>query len=509
MQARPAPASPRAIALLAGACLALAATSAFLLWKVSQPAGGVYFGEDALRDPEIRRQIVGQLMEGLSQPFDSHPDADVGRVLLPDAQRNGESTNALGMRERPIAVPKPPDVVRVVLLGDSFVFGLNVPADRRLGSELERLLVQGGVPGGQRFECLHLAVNSWNIHAECAFLRRQLERLEPDLVVQVSVANDLDDATGVRGFGAEATFSPQHRARADALVLDRYAQSFLRSDTRNLLGRGLDHESRQRFAEALADVRRLRADLARLPGAPRHLLVLHWGPLGPAAYEHLGRPLEEERPGSVLYVPLEFAADKSLWITPSDYHWNEEGHARVGRVLYGLVRSGGWLPVELAPREDLEAEAERWMREGHELVSTGAARMHATIKEYVAAIEWPELDLTEARQVYGGIDLEGLVSPYASLVLQRPPEARRLVVRAAGLPDRSLVELQPRVLVEEFELGRLELIPGREESFAFDLPAGVADREFLSVRFESDDWVYRGDDARHCVSFRFVRAALE
>lgn len=509
MAPRPVPVSPRTLALLVGACLALATATALLAWKVSQPTGGVFYGEDALRDPEIRRRVVGQLMEGLSQPFDSHPDADVGRVLLPDAERDGERTNALGMRERDIAIPKPADVVRVVMLGDSFVFGLNVPADRRLGSELERLLAEGAASSGKRFECLHLAINSWNLHAECAFLRRQLDRLQPDLVVQVSVANDLDDATGVRGFGAEASFTPRHRDRGDTLILDRYAQSFLRVDTRNLLGRGLDHESRTRFADALADVRRLRADLARLPGSPRHLLVLHWGPLSPAAYEHLGRPLEEDQPGSVLFVPLEFAADKSLWITPSDYHWNEEGHARVGRVLYGLVRANGWLPVELAPRQDLEDEAARWMHEGRELARTGAERMRATVKEFVPAIDWPELDVPEARQVYGGIDLEGLVSPYASLVLQRPAGARRLVVRAAGLPDRSLLELRPRVLVEEFEVGRLQLSPGSEVDQAFDLPAGVDGREFLNVRFESDDWVYRGDGARHCVAFRFVRAALE
>lgn len=501
--------SPRVLALLVGTCLALAASTALLAWRVAQPSGGVFYGEDALRDPEIRRRVVGQLMEGLSQPFDSHPDADVGRVLLPDAERDGERTNAEGMRERDIVVPKPADVVRVVMLGDSFVFGLNVPADRRLGSELERLLSEGGAASGKRFECLHLAINSWNLHAECAFVRRQLERLQPDLVVQVSVANDLDDATGVRGFGAEASFTPRFRGRADALILDRYAQSFLRVDTRNLLGRGLDHESRSRFADALADVRRLRADLERLPGHPKHLLVLHWGPLAPAVYEHLGRPLEEDRPGSVLYVPLEFAADKSMWITPSDYHWNEKGHARVGGVLYGLVRANGWLPVELAARPDLEDEAARWMREGREVARTGAERMHATVKEHVSAIDWPELDVPEARQVYGGIDLEGLVSPYASLVLRRPDGARRLIVRAAGLSDRSLLELRPRVFVEEFEVGRLELSPEREDDLAFDLPAAVAGREFLNVRFESDDWVYRGDGARHCVAFRFVRAALE
>ena len=146
----------------------------------------------------------------------------------------------------------------------------------------------------------------------------------------------LDDVTGVRGFGTESTFAPRHRERADSLVLDRYSSSFLGASTRNYLSRGLDHESRSRFAASLGALRELRALMHELPGDPRHLLLVHWGPLSPAFHRNLGQELE---PDSVAYVPVEFSTDKSVWLTPNDPHWNEQGHARVAELLYGLIRT--------------------------------------------------------------------------------------------------------------------------------------------------------------------------
>jgi hypothetical protein len=39
-------------------------------------------------------------------------------------------------------------------------------------------------------------------------VRRQLDQLQPDLVIQISPLNDLDDTTGARGFGAMGKLRP-------------------------------------------------------------------------------------------------------------------------------------------------------------------------------------------------------------------------------------------------------------------------------------------------------------
>jgi hypothetical protein len=431
----------------------------------------------------------------------------VGRILVPDGEREGLTTNAFGLRERPFAVDKPDGVVRIVLLGDSFVFGISVADDDRLGAVLERELQARAAPPAPRFEVLHMALYYWNIAAECAYLRRHADRLRPDLVVQVTFSNDLDDVTGVRGFGAEASFAPRHMQRADSLLLGRYAQSFLGHNTPNFLHRGQDWESRTRFADALAAVRGLRALLADLPGAPKHLLVGHWGALAPALHAHLGAELD---PGSVVYLPLELSADRDLWITPSDPHWNARGHAEVAAFLYGTLRAEALLPgVTLGPWPEAEERAVEWARAGLAGAVEGRARMEAAVRDPVRAIDLPELTLPEARQVHGGLDIEGLVSPYASLVLHRAQGTRRLVVRGRALPDRALAGARVQVSVEELVAGELELTPGTALALDYALPAELDGRAFLDVRFESDDYVYRGDSLRHCVVFQLERVALE
>ncbi|MSR62993.1 MAG: hypothetical protein EXS08_11165 [Planctomycetes bacterium] len=499
-----------AVVVLSTLCVGLALTCALLFRGLAQAkSGSVFFGEDALRDPEVQRQVIQKLTEGNNNTFDSHPDADVARVLLPNSLRGTSTTNAMGMRERAFALEKPAGVVRIVLLGDSYVFGLNVAEAERFGAVLEQELGARAAEPQPRFECLHLAVNSWNIESECAYLRRQLDRLRPNLVIQVTYSNDLDDVTGVRGFGTEASFAPRHPERGDSLLLDRFAQSFLGQDTRNFLSRGEDWESRTRFAGALAAVQRLRATMAELPDAPRHLLVVHWGPLAPTLYANLGAELEAD---TQLYLPLELATDKTNWVTPIDPHWSPKGNALVAQCLYGTIRARNLLPgVTLGAWPEADALAAAWAPRGLEFARDpeNRRRLQELLKNPVAVIDLPELTKAEAGQVHGGLDREGRVSPYCSLVLQRPAGARELVVRGRALPDVALKGARTRIFLEELELGAFELAPDAELALDVPIPPALDGRAFLNLRFESSDYVYRGDDQRHCVVFQLQRAALE
>jgi len=494
---------------IASACLALVFTSSVLLWKLQEAGSGgaVFYGEDALRDPDVRAEVVRKLTEANVHPFDSHPDPDVGRLLVAGGERGDFRTNAIGMRDGPFELEKPAGTVRIVLLGDSYVFGLNIAEADRTSEVLERELSERAQEPKPRFEVLNFAVNSWNVVSECAFLRRQLDRIRPDLVIQITYPNDLDDVTGVRGFGAESSFTPSHAERADSLVMERYAKSYLGLDTPNLLTRGLDWESRARFEASLEAVQDLRTTLAALPGKPAHLLVAHWNVLASAFHRHLGSKLAPE---SVLYLPLELATDKSVWITPNDAHWNEKGHAQVAEILYGTIVARGLLPgVTLGPWPEAEQHAAEAARKGREFAETTYERLLGAIRDPVAVLEPPEFSQEEAVQIYGGLDREGLVSPYATWVLHRPPGARTLVVTGQALPDEALRGARTRVFLEELEIGALELAPGAPLELRREIPAALDERAWLNLRFVSDDYVYRGDDQRHCVVFRLTRAALE
>ena len=69
--------------------------------------------------------------------------------------------------------------MRVVLLGDSYVYGNKVMADERLGVHLESFLNDRKAAGDVEVECLHIGIPSWNILSECAYIRRTITDYEP------------------------------------------------------------------------------------------------------------------------------------------------------------------------------------------------------------------------------------------------------------------------------------------------------------------------------------------
>lgn len=452
--------------------------------------------------PETRQRVIEELARRAGGNYDSHPDPDVGHVQLPGSREGfhgPETIDARGMRERTYALPKPPGTVRVVVLGDSFVFGWRVRAEERLGVFLEQDLRAHGA-ATEHLEVLHLGVISWSLVSECAWVLRQVEALAPDLVVQVTVTNDLDDPQGVRGFGTLASVATGPRG---ALVSVNHPRDVLGVERQGYLGHGLGAESRARFDEARRWIERLRAELARLPGAPRHLLLVNWNQLNPNFHEHLGRFLE---PDSVLYLPVEFWKQPEYRVAPDDVHWSPAGHAAVARLLTALVRERGLLPLPgLAPWPEAEAEAHALFAAGR-AAAEGAPVRPAGLR---STLDLRALGEREACQVFGGIDRDGLTAPGATVLLEMPAGARALVLRGRFLPEHALEGLEVRVQLEERELGRLRVRAGEPFEERLALFPGAETRGAVSVRFLADDFVYRGDDLRQCVTLALEQVGLE
>lgn len=502
----------RLLALALGLVLALGA--ALLLEERARRAAAAGAREaslaDVLREPALREELIARMAAESAGEFDSHPDADLGHVHLKGTHARpfgALEINSYGVREREYALPKPPGSVRVVLLGDSFVFGWHVAAGERLGVHLERALNERQTGARVPVEVLHLAVTSWNLVGECAFVRRQLERLAPDLVVQVCLPNDLDDTTGARGFGGMGNFAPRFPAHADTVVRMLSPQEEFGFPISNLLWTGLGFESAQRFDEARRAVLGLAAELAALPQPASYVLFANWGEAGSALRAQLGTALET---GQQAYLPERFRADESLRLPDGDPHWNARGHERVARVLYGLVRERALLPrLTLAAWPEAENDARALLDQGWQEAQGYEALTSGLLSALAPAIEARAVTAESARQILIGLDRERLVSPYASFVLGQPAPARALRVRGRGLAEHALRGARVRVSVEEFEVGSFELQPGQPLDFSAALPPETRARRALGVRLEADDYVYRGAALRHCVSFELERLALE
>lgn len=443
--------------------------------------------------------------------WDSHPDPDVSRVLQPRLEGRefagaALDSNRFGLRERDYELPKPAGTVRVVLLGDSYVLGSGVEADARFGVHLERFLRERTtLAPPPEIEVLHVGCSSWNLVAESAFLRRQLSLMQPDLVLHYSVSNDLSDTNGVRGMGSMGQLVPRAPTQTDAIVTQQHGRWELHPQSTGHLARGLDAESRERFADARDHMQRLVAAL-EARGA-RYLHLFGWSFVNPAAARFLAPALTPEQ---VAWLPPSFSNDLELRLAKNDPHWNPRGHEQVARYLFGLIEARDLLP-ELELRAWPEAVALAAQLNDAERARVEAPTTYAKwagARPTPAVFDLAAVDRDSASLVHTGVDGDGTLGPYASILLARDGGTRlRVVGRCLDRPELDGGEV--RVSLDEHELARIPLRAGEPVDLTLTLPPALLERDWLTLRFVADDYAYAGDTLRHCVSFQLARAALE
>jgi len=99
-------------------------------------------------------------------------------------------TNALGFRGPEVPTEKPPGKLRVLMLGDSFTYGIGVADDETFSARLEAL--------DPRFEVLNTGVNGYGTAQELLLLRDLGLALHPDVVVIAFFWNDVGNNAGAR-----------------------------------------------------------------------------------------------------------------------------------------------------------------------------------------------------------------------------------------------------------------------------------------------------------------------
>lgn len=489
-------APPKLVVLLSSTSIALALGFVVLAYVAHRAISLPRDLGDSLDDPRVRAAVVDRLATRSGGIFDSHPDPLVAKSNLPrlrdrETFMTSISTNRFGMREREYEMPKPPGTVRVVVLGDSFVFGTGAAAEDRMGVFLERYLAERARGFEGEIEVLHLAVVSWNGVGECAYVRRQLGDLLPDLVVHFFCTNDLDDSSTARGFGGLAAITPRHPQRANVQV--KHA-----SGGPALMLHGADWESRHRYEELAAACGRL--DRAVRAYGGHYLVAINMPGWRIPLVDFLEPYLDREQ---IVLLPPHVTLDVAYQVAEDDRHWNRRGHEALGRILYGAIRSADLLPsLDLEPWPEVEQETARWRAKEWE-------DLRPPLQPFLAgALAFPKPGPLFPSQVYAGLDEDGVAGPYVSLALKAgAPGVLRVAGR--GLDRLELGDLRVAVHVEELRVGELEPRPGEPFTGEWPLPPELVDRPLLSVRFEADDWVYAGGELRECVSFRLTSVAIE
>jgi hypothetical protein len=150
------------------------------------------------------KRTEAELLKGNSaNAIFPHSDPRVGYVLNPTLKATGlwgpdngpdYPINSLGLRGREIE-RKQPRVTRIVLVSDSWFFGMKLAESERLETHLRNLLLERFPKAS--YEVLTIAMPGWNVENEAAFLEDHIELIQPDVLVWSLGPNDTWTTYGV------------------------------------------------------------------------------------------------------------------------------------------------------------------------------------------------------------------------------------------------------------------------------------------------------------------------
>jgi len=152
---------------------------------------GVIIGEVGLRVAGIKGYPkIGDFGESAPTRFHTS-DPDLGWKLKPgvsgDWKEEGASfvqVNSEGLRDREHTKAKPPNTLRVAVLGDSFTEAIHVPVEQTFWSKLERKLGNcEAVKGRKNVEVINFGVQGYGTAQELVMLRKKVWDYNPDIVV--------------------------------------------------------------------------------------------------------------------------------------------------------------------------------------------------------------------------------------------------------------------------------------------------------------------------------------
>lgn len=334
--------------LLLALPLAVAAVIVPLAWQyvrvTLQPAVVAYL---ATHLSETEKQAIHrQLQDGAGGLFMEIPEPLVGRVASPafqgDYKEAPVTINAAGMRSEKMFPPKSADAFRIVCLGDSFVFGTGVPEQTRFCNQIETFYREHNIAvNGKRIETLAVGLPSYTMIQEASYLVARLTAYAPDVVILVSVHNDIMDNVGVTSFGALTTeYSIEQRAWGSAVFSNQAGIPFGKTYY-TALTTDLSPEARQRWDNAFAAVRQL-ADAHSGRDGKLLLSVLQM----PARHNQYFYELYKQyaKALGLPYVMVDYWQGKKTRL-PDDGHPNAYGHALIAAQYVHSLSRLGWVPV--------------------------------------------------------------------------------------------------------------------------------------------------------------------
>jgi hypothetical protein len=128
--------------------------------------------------------------------------------------------NNAGLRDREQLRDKPPNILRIAVLGDSFAAAFQVPQSDDFCSVAERMLRSCSGLNGRVPEVINFGVNAYGTAQELITLERRTWQYRPDIVMLAFYPNDLyDNSRELTKIYPEYTLGPRPYFHYDGLNL--------------------------------------------------------------------------------------------------------------------------------------------------------------------------------------------------------------------------------------------------------------------------------------------------
>lgn len=267
-------------------------------------------------------------------------DPNIGHEHLPGSRATlmgvPVEISSQGLRDRDYAIPKPADVHRIMILGDSMTFGWGARQEATYAKVLEKTLREPNTAGSWPVEVVNTGVGNYNTAQQVAWFHRSGLPFQPDVVLLAFYINDAEPTPVER-----QSWLAQHSylyvfASSGGVALQRklgLAPTFFE------YYRDLYRDDQPGWQACQQALVRLAATCREHSIALRMMLIpeLHFPnstyPFAEAHAQVAQVAEAEDVPVLDLQHAFEGIPPRQLWVSPGDAHPNALAHTTIANAL--------------------------------------------------------------------------------------------------------------------------------------------------------------------------------
>lgn len=259
------------------------------------------------------------------------------------------SINSLGLRGQEVDLKPAENEIRILMLGDSLVFGIGLSDQYTIPRQLEQQL--NGNSEEIVYSVINMGVPSYNTEQELIQLQIIGFSLDPDLVLLIFTDNDLQPKMWVFDRRASPLVDLAQRSYAMSLLARLYWEIAGDEDRVPYLANRETHPRWPVVRAALAEI----AELCRAKGVPFLLFTRESSPRLEAIAAEIGVPVLDLEP--LLEDPRWNKPGVALTVSAIDPHPNRAGAEMYSTLLREHLERLGVIPTRAYPKGARDPDA--------------------------------------------------------------------------------------------------------------------------------------------------------